>query len=430
MFYILTCGSTASRWLSRALSQHPEIVCFHGVRVIAADPRLDVSEPLARAFVRELTHLYLLSEGECVFGGIHGFGAAEIAPEIAAVEGAFVAMIRHPIARLNSLFHREVQNIGQFDLAREDIYRTFRQTKSILQADTDREVSSSPELEVYIDRFRDLCRSVFCEDEFILGSMPETDVFRYENITSDPEYFRACFERLAIGCRRAMSVSPARRGSIRLDCTEAYLGQVFAIERFNRKSSGPISSEEIFQNWPDIFRKIFVEQLHRVGGTAASDRYQRFGYMLPMAVTRASGGRPIAVADNAESKSNEQTNSESEALSASSVGLRRFDQVQANIRTVMRIHSALATRLNEVSDLNRVALLTLVRNGYESAERVRSLILQLDATLAAECDAFVTRIRELEATVEVLQASLTLRGVITGLLRKLHIAKRRNVAKR
>jgi hypothetical protein len=363
-----------------------------------------------------------------VFGGIHGFGAAEIAPEIAAVEGAFAAMIRHPITRLNSLFHREVQNIDQFDLPREDVYRAFRQTR--IEANADRAASSSVELKVYIDRFRDLCRSVSCEDEFILGSMPEADVFRYETITSDPEYFRACFERLAIGCRHAMAVSPGKRGSIRLDCTDSYLDQVFAIEPFNQKNSGPFSSEEIFENWPDIFRKIFVEQLHRVGGTAALDRYQRFGYTLPTAVTRPSGGRPIAATDEAVSRSNVQTVSGLEEPAASPVGSRRFDQVQANVRTVMRIHSTLATRLNGVSDLNRVTLLALVRNGYESAERVRSLILQLDSTLAAECGALVNRIRELEATVEVLQASLTLRRVMTSLLRRLRSPKRQEVAKR
>jgi hypothetical protein len=430
MFYILTCGSTASRWLSRALSQHPEIVCFHGVKVIAAAHRFDVSEPLARAFVRELAHLYLLSEGECLFGGIHGFGAAEIAPEIAAVEGAFVAMIRHPITRLNSLFHREAQNIGQLDLPREDIYRPFRNTKTKLEADTDRVMSSSPDFDVYIERFRDLCRSVFHEDDFILGSMPETDVFRYENITTDPEYFRACFERLVIGCRHAMAVSPARRGSIRLECTKAYLDQVFAIEPLNQKNSGPLLPEEIFEDWPDIFRKIFVEQFDRVGGTAALDRYQRFGYMLPIAATRASAGRLIPVTDDATSRSNVPAASELEAPAASSVGLRRFDQLQVNVRAVMRIHSALAKRLNDVSDLNRVTLLTLVRDGYESAERVRSLTLQLEATLAAECDAFVARIRELEATVEVLQTRLSLRGVITRLLRKLRSANGRTFAQR
>src|SRR6266508_4875330 len=122
MFYILTCGSTGSVWLSRVLSHHPELVCFHGVKILAAAPRIDPSEPLARQFVRELSHLYKLSQGEQVFGAIHGFAAVEIAPEIAAIEGAFAAMIRHPITRLNSLFHRVSETIGTIGLPDDDIY--------------------------------------------------------------------------------------------------------------------------------------------------------------------------------------------------------------------------------------------------------------------------------------------------------------------
>src|SRR5215510_2696744 len=95
MFYILTCGSTASMWLSRVLCYHPEVVCFHGVKTIPATAKPDPSQPLARQFVRELGRLYWLSKGEKVFGAIHGFGHAEIAPEIAAIDGALAAMIRH-----------------------------------------------------------------------------------------------------------------------------------------------------------------------------------------------------------------------------------------------------------------------------------------------------------------------------------------------
>src|SRR5262249_17982950 len=97
MFYILTCGSTASIWLARALSRHPEVVCFHGVRTLAAAPVTDRTEPLARQFVRDLDHLYWACQGEQIFGAIHGFAAVQITPEIMAAEGAFAAMMRHPI---------------------------------------------------------------------------------------------------------------------------------------------------------------------------------------------------------------------------------------------------------------------------------------------------------------------------------------------
>src|SRR5262245_30696537 len=116
MFYILTCGSTASVWLSRVLSHHPEIVCFHGVKTVEAPAKHDPSMPPARQFVRELEQFYRMSQGRQVFGSVHGLAATEIAPEIAAVHGAFAAMIRHPVTRVNSLFHRAASAIGAIDL--------------------------------------------------------------------------------------------------------------------------------------------------------------------------------------------------------------------------------------------------------------------------------------------------------------------------
>jgi hypothetical protein len=106
MFYILTCGSTGSVWVARALSRHPDIVCFHGIKTLPHAPGNDPSTSQARQFVGELAHLYRMCHGDKVFGSIHGFAVNEILPEIAGAEGAFAAMIRHPITRLDSLFHR------------------------------------------------------------------------------------------------------------------------------------------------------------------------------------------------------------------------------------------------------------------------------------------------------------------------------------
>ena len=211
MFYILTCGSTASVWLSRVLSYHPEIVCFHGVKSISAVAERDTSAPLAREFVRELAHLYALSQGEQVFGSVHGFAAAEIAPEIAAVEGAFAAMIRHPVTRINSLFHRAADTVGTIDLPDDDIYRPFRDNQEP-PSDIDNIDAQSP-FGAHARLFRELASNTLTEDTFILRHMEEQDIFQYERIVLEPEYFRACFERLAEGCRHAMAISPGRRGS-------------------------------------------------------------------------------------------------------------------------------------------------------------------------------------------------------------------------
>src|SRR5262249_22739926 len=172
---------------------------------IPAAAALDPPEPLARQFVRELKNLYRLSQGEQVFGATHGFGALEIAPEIAAVEGSFTAMIRHPITRLNSLFHRAAEAIGTVPLPRDDIYRPFRDRSGGRTA-ADETADISP-LAVYVREFHALCRAVLAEDRFILEDMDDPDIFRYEKIVVEPEYFRNCFKRIAEGCRHAMAVS-------------------------------------------------------------------------------------------------------------------------------------------------------------------------------------------------------------------------------
>src|SRR5262245_58388132 len=286
MFYILTCGSTASVWLSRVLCQHPEIVCFHGTKTIPVAAKLDPSEPLARQFVRELDHLYWLSQGEQVFGSVHGFAAREIAPEIAAVEGAFAAMIRHPVTRLNSLFHRAAEALGTVALPDDDIYRPFRDNQADPGPIDEPEPGSV--LAPYVRQFEELSNNALTEDTCTLGHMDERDTFRYEKIVVDPAYFRACFERLAEGCRHAMDVSTTRRGAVRLDCGDAYLARVFQMGNINRKTNGDGSADGIVAKWPSRFTAIFIDELERQGGRDAADRYAAFGYQLPDALLPSS----------------------------------------------------------------------------------------------------------------------------------------------
>jgi hypothetical protein len=407
MFYILTCGSTASVWLARALSRHPEIVCFHGVKTIAANPRIDPAEPLARQFVRELVHLYQCSEGECVFGGIHGFGAAEIAPEIAAIDGAFAAMIRHPIARLNSLFHREADNLGEIDLPSGDIYSPFREAESNSPAANPFQ-SGSP-FAAYVRRFYDLCRSVVDEDAFILDNMAEPDIFRYESITADPAYFRACFERLAEACRRAMAVNTRRHGAVRLDCSDAYVEQVFAAAGSNRKTSEPMSEGEIFASWPAAFRDIFADRLAQTGGAAAADRYRRFGYRLPSAaLLPASPGAILSVLGPGAALLEPNRAGADKPAARLSEGMEsQFEQLRTNVDWATRCHALIVRGFANGQIADRAAVIDGTRESQEKVETVRRLLNELHAACTAERAAAVARIRELEANAAASRDAFT-----------------------
>ncbi|HUC62617.1 MAG TPA: hypothetical protein VMF53_11740 [Alphaproteobacteria bacterium] len=273
MFYVSTVGSTASLWFARALSMHPEINCFHGVRSLAPQN----GDSTSKEFVRSLTHLYFLCQGEKVFGSIHGYDGSDIEPEIRAIEGAYAGMIRHPIARIHSLFHREVPLIGTLELPPEDIYRPFREGALPDFHFDDFGIHFNP----YARCFYTLCVRTIDQDTWMLERLDEAQIFRFERLVAERDYFRACFETIAEGCRHVMEINPRRPGPPRLKATERYLDKVFAMGVVNPKNTGATEVEEIFAAWPPFFKHIFTTALKAYGGPAAVERYARFGYALP-----------------------------------------------------------------------------------------------------------------------------------------------------
>jgi len=387
MFSILTCGSTGSVWVARALSRHPDIVCFHGIKTLPHAPGNDPSTSQARQFVGELAHLYRMCHGDKVFGSIHGFAVNEILPEIAGAEGAFAAMIRHPITRLDSLFHREAQHMGP--LRPDDIYRSIGENQGCLEDIPSDQPAGQPTLSDYARKFGELCNSVMTEDTFILGQMERRDVFQYERLVLDREYFRTCFERLAEGCRHAIANSGAMRldatwegfpSAVRLECTPAYLDAVFAMGTANRKRSGMRSIENILAIWPDLFKAIFVQHLERQGGRNAVDRYAEYGYELPDGVHPSSvTGSQASFADSPDP----------------GVAFMRNGAFSGPEASVLPENPAETTALGSGSGPRQlVAIIDAERAAHAASMN------ELQGILAAERDAFVARIRELERTVD------------------------------
>jgi hypothetical protein len=438
MFYILTCGSTASIWLSRALSLHPEIVCFHGVKTLAAAPICDRTEPLARQFVRDLGHLYWAAQGERIFGAIHGFAAVQILPEIAAVQGAFAAMIRHPVTRLNSLFHRQCQVVGTAGLPAEDIYRPFRENERDPAESTSDNPASPSWLALRVREFEELCKNALTEDTFILGQMDRHDVFQYEKIVVDPEYFHACFQRLAEGCRRFVAVSTTRRGAVRLECTQDYLDRVFKIGLVNPKASGARSPDEIFASWPNSFKDIFRRNLAQQGGKDAIQRYAGFGYQLPedMQLAAALRSRPQAARPSSPMPGEPSTafppldlqrapgrftpaltavpsqdQAAKEITAAPAAASERLSQMLAIMDRERAAHAEQLRRLQEIRDAERDVVGARMRDMQDNVNAEREAftarIEELRHTLEAEREAFTGRIEELQRTLGAERGSFT-----------------------
>jgi hypothetical protein len=425
VFYILTCGSTASVWLSRALCYHPEIVCFHGVRTLSGDST-NGAEPQAKKFARDLERLYYLSQGEQIFGAIHGFGAMEIAPEIAASGGTFLAMMRHPITRLDSLFHRVTEVINGIDPSCEDIYETLKENRQRLSSSDN---STTDLFTVHARKFDEMCKNMLAEDTFIFSVMDERDVIQYEKIVHEPQYFRACFERLAEGCRKAMAVSRTRsegvdpidpaierplRGKLSLECTQDYLDRVFNIGVMNTKSRAEYSPAEIFERWPSRFKETFIDHLKDQGGQVAAARYARYGYDLPnevVGISKRKRTRAPAIEAPAEENSSD-----------------RF--LRAIIEMERTAHSDKLRELNQVQHAEREAFVARI---YElqstlEAERAASIarINELQTTLNAEREAFTARINELQTSLDAERAALGLKNIFIR-FRRLRLLARRTL---
>lgn len=298
MFYISTVGSTASLWFARVLSLHPGIACFHGAGSISA-ARNERTRNEPRRFVQELSRLYLLADGCKYFGAAHGFLSSSIKPEIEAVHGGFAAMCRHPITRVNSLLHREAQHVQTSEPPPvAEVFHIFR-TCSIDEAEADR----LRNCEFFVSKFFSLCHATIREDMWNFNNLDEQQLFRYEKYTSDPKYFRLCFEYLVAGCRDYATHVEWRPAGSRLkqsaedsgiqrnfdwqpaepplECSDEYLAVVFNHGVVNEKASDPGPAAEIFANWPEQFKLIFAMALQCCGGLEALRRYAHFGYELP-----------------------------------------------------------------------------------------------------------------------------------------------------
>jgi len=75
MFYISSRGSSASEWLAKMLSRHPQIVCFRSTRRLPPYPHgsKDCPQLSADAFIEGLLECEGATYGEKIFGSMHGY---------------------------------------------------------------------------------------------------------------------------------------------------------------------------------------------------------------------------------------------------------------------------------------------------------------------------------------------------------------------
>ncbi len=283
----------------------------------------------------------------------------------------------------------------------DDIYRSIGENQGCLDDISGDQSAGLPALSDYARKFGELCNSVMTEDAFILKQMERQDVFQYERMVLDREYFRTCFERLAEGCRHAIFNSDVMRldpywegfsSAVRLECTPTYLDAVFAMGEVNKKRSGKRSVEDILAIWPSLFKAIFVQHLERQGGREAVDRYTEYGYKLPGEVHPSSvTGSRASFADSDLSR----TPMREPALPRPGVALTRDGSSRGPEADALPESLAEAATLGPASGLRPLLAIIDTERAAHAAR-----MNELQATLVAERDAFVARIRDLERTVD------------------------------
>jgi len=103
VFYISSRGHSATGWLAKVLSSHPDIVCFHGTRSLPPY-RSGINDIHPKDFIKGLVQMEDNTRGQKLFGACHGYNGNLSKQYTEDNGGVFMGILRDPIMRVNSIF--------------------------------------------------------------------------------------------------------------------------------------------------------------------------------------------------------------------------------------------------------------------------------------------------------------------------------------
>ncbi len=103
MFYISSRGHSATTWVSKQISKHNKVVCWHGTRSIPPAV-VGINDISPEDFVKGLKILEK-QEDERIYGAVHGFHGVKIKNEIEKEGGRFAGIFRDPVSKISSFFY-------------------------------------------------------------------------------------------------------------------------------------------------------------------------------------------------------------------------------------------------------------------------------------------------------------------------------------
>lgn len=324
MFYISSRGHSATGWLAKVLSQHPDIVCFHGTR--SFPPYVSgINDMLPENYIEGLVECEKNLRSHKQFGSCHGFYGVSAKPYVEKYNGLFMGIIRNPVKRVNSIFSAyapawltfgelshdtkidiyqlvekkkeainkrfekvlAAKNIGDFESGifgvasrkLNSLKRRINQQQhsskekearakiaGINQSNFNDEIEKLPNdllVENLIKVFIRSCIETFKFDSEICTECTNDQIIKMEEMTSSKDYFnKAVFSQI-----------------MKSDADAKFLDTVFTeTDHVNFHSLDPnMGVKSIFDQWPESFQKHFQEMY---ASSEAKRIYDEFGYEI------------------------------------------------------------------------------------------------------------------------------------------------------
>ncbi len=255
IFTISSRGGSATLWLNTLLNRHPEVVSFHGFREDPFDAgSLLTPEKLAdwllvmRDRSAYETPDYLPSNS---FGTVHTYWGSEPKDAFLSKGGSFTAILRDPVRRINSLFsHHYLRDVREYPdwRSRRVDYDGLRKEQEV------RDSSDIAITEIQNDTytptekwFVNLCGEILASDLDIATNCEPAQILRYEDLVGS-------LDGLKEGLSRVLNITVG----------DDYPGIANAIQRpVNTHAGTSFSSGDIFDLWPDKFKKVFFSMCCR-----------------------------------------------------------------------------------------------------------------------------------------------------------------------
>jgi len=255
---IYSAGATATKWLTEVLNQLPDVVCFHALRSnLFTESR---AEDLAQdALVSGLYRMAECSLFSKTFAAVHSHSFISDDTNFEEYRGQKLAMFRHPLYRIHSLFTHHFEVSGR-QLTNGNVYKSLENL--ILNEKRVKDGYKKQE-DILMNFFRTSVNTLR-SDMLNYVKTKESERLVFERMFDSPDYLH---QRLTPYLPTESSIALKDQLNRRLKAPT---------NQHSRKNYK--SPDEIFNDWPGPLKTFFLTALNDVGVEHCTMMYRSLGY--------------------------------------------------------------------------------------------------------------------------------------------------------